>query len=211
MGLSDIFRAPPPIRDLDALGDFIDRNAAFVVQKGMYEYSRARAGHYAKVLFSEADFQAAIEEARWRAYPLGLAMVAEAVEGVLRGHAGRDRDIALDALSALVLAIHDRYAVPAALGDAEWREARTELERRLGLIGIHAAKPAKDIPEPFAEAYFALMPIDRKLRASEYPTIRNYLRVTLCNIHDEFTKRVDAAALAATLSAPRSRSSGVNR
>jgi hypothetical protein len=44
------------------------------------------------------------------------------------------------------------------------------------------------------------MPIDRKLRASEFPTIRNYLRVTLCNIHDEFSKRVDASAVAAMLS-----------
>ena len=35
-----------------------------------------------------------------------------------------------------------------------------------------------------------------ELRAA---TIRNYLRVTLCNIHDEFSKRMDAPALAAML------------
>ena len=85
----------------------------------------------------------------------------------------------------------------------EWRDARSELERRLGLIGMHAVKAAKDIPEPFAKAYFALIPIEKKLRASEFPTIRNYLRVSLCNIHDEFFKRADVAALAAMLSAPR--------
>ena len=53
---------------------------------------------------------------------------------------------------------------------------------------------------PFAKAYFGLMPIDRKLRASEFPTIRNYLRVTLCNIHEEFSKRADVPGLAAMLS-----------
>ena len=53
MGLLDMFRRAPPIRDGQSLADFIDRNAAFVVQKGIYEYSRARAGHYAKVLFRE--------------------------------------------------------------------------------------------------------------------------------------------------------------
>jgi hypothetical protein len=37
------------------------------------------------------------------------------------------------------------------------------------------------------------------LRTAEFPTIRNYLRVTLCNIHDEFTQRLDAAAMAAAL------------
>ena len=43
------------------------------------------------------------------------------------------------------------------------------------------------------------MPIYEKLRRADYPTIRNYLRVTLCNIHEEFSKRMDAAALAAVL------------
>ena len=60
----------------------------FVAQKGIYEYSRARAGHYAKVLFREPEFQAAVEQSRWRAYPLGLAIVAELVEGVLCPAAG---------------------------------------------------------------------------------------------------------------------------
>lgn len=202
MGLLDLFRRRPPIRDLPALADFIDGNAAFVVQKGIYEYSRARAGHYSKVLFGEEGFRAAVEESRWRAYPLGLAMVTEVVEGVLRGHAGAEPRAVLEALSSLVLSVFDRYEAPAALDDSTWRDSRRELERRLGLIGVHAAKPAKDIPEPFAETYFSLMPIDRKLRASEFPTIRNYLRVTLCNIHEEFSQRADAASLAAMLSAP---------
>jgi hypothetical protein len=40
------------------------------------------------------------------------------------------------------------------------------------------------------------------LRRHDYPTIYNYLRVTLCNIHDEFEKRADVAALADGLRAP---------
>jgi hypothetical protein len=202
MNLFYFFRARPPIRELPALADFIDQNAAFLVQKGIYEYSRARAGHYAKVLFSEAGFQEVVEQSRWRAYPLGLVMVGELVEGVLRPHVAEGRRVALEGLSSLVLSIFDRYPVPAALGESAWRDARDELERRLGLIGVHAVKAAKDIPEPFVKSYFSLMPIEKKLRASEFPTVRNYLRVSLCNIHDEFSKRADAPALAAQLSAP---------
>lgn len=198
LGFFDFFRGPPPIRDADALADFIDRQSAFLMQKGIYEYSRARAGHYAKVLFREQGFQDAVEQSRWRAYPLGLAMVAELVEGVLRPYAA-DRLKQLDALNTLVLSVFDRYPVPAALGDAAWRDARAELARRLQLIGMHAPKRAFDICEPWAETYFDLMPIHETLRASEFPTIRNYLRVTLCNIHDELTKRMDAQALAGLL------------
>ena len=83
MGLLDYFRRPAPIRDAARLGDFIDQHTAFLAQKGLYEYARARAGHYAKVLFGEKEFQTAIDQARWRAYPLCLAMVTELVEGVL--------------------------------------------------------------------------------------------------------------------------------
>jgi hypothetical protein len=200
LDLLRLFRRPPPIADAAALSDFIDRQAAFLMQKGIYEYSRARAGHYSKVLFREQGFINAVEGSRWRAYPLGLAMVAELVEGVLLPHA-EDRQRQLEGLNALVLSVFDHYPVPAALGERAWSEQRAELVRRLQLMGLHAPKRAFDICEPWAATYFDLMPIHEKLRGSDYPTIRNYLRVTLCNIHDELTKRIDAPALATTLRA----------
>ena len=199
-------RRRPPIGNLAALADFIDENAAFVVQKGIYEYSRARAGHYAKVLFRESGFLQAVEQSRWRAYPLGLAMVTELVEGILNSQVlssqdARDRRFRLDALSELVLSVFDRYPVPAAVGESAWRDARAELASRLALIALHPPKWAKDIPEPLAEAYFNLMPIHEKLRGRDFLTIGNYLRVTMCNIHDELTKRMDAPVLAGMLRA----------
>jgi hypothetical protein len=198
VGLLDIFRRPTPIRDTEQLADFIDRNSAFLTQKGIYEYSRARAGHYAKVLFGDTGFQAAVEVSRWRAYPLGLAMVGELVEGVLRPY-GNDRREQLEALRQLVLSVFDRYPVPTGLGHQEWSEARAVLARRLALVGLHPPKRAMDIPVQFAESYFNLMPIHEKLRRNEFPTIRNYLRVTMCNIHDELTRCMDAAGVARLL------------
>jgi hypothetical protein len=189
------FRAPSPIRDADALADFIDQNAAFVAQKGIYEYARARAGHYSKVLFRERQFLDAVEQARWRAYPLGLAMVAELVAGVLRIHSEDDRNRRFDALMELVLALFDRHPVPPSLGEQTWAELRAQLARRLQLISLHPPKRAMDIPEPFAQAYWDLMPIHEKLRTQDFPTTRNYLRITMCNIHDAFSKRLDAVAV----------------
>jgi hypothetical protein len=43
------------------------------------------------------------------------------------------------------------------------------------------------------------MPIHEKLRGRDAPTIHNYLRVTMCNIHDELIKRVDVPAVADSL------------
>ena len=199
MGIFDIFRRRPAIRDAPGLADFIDRNAAFVVQKGIYEYSRARAGHYAKVLFGEPEFSAACARARWRAFPLGLVMVGELAEGVLCPTRQEERHAQIDAIRALTLGVFDRYPVHAALGATDWRVLRDDLGRDLLRVGLHAPKWAKDVPAPYAKKYFDLMPVHEKLRGRDAPTIHNYLRVTMCNIHDELTKRVDVAAVAESL------------
>ena len=194
MGLFDFFKRRPPIRDAAALGDFIDRNAAFVVQKGLYEYSRARAGHYAKVLFADKGFHAAVENSRWRAYPLGLAMVAEVADNVLHSDGAADRAEGLKQLSALVLSVFDRYPIPAAIDPQTWSALRVELERRLKLIGLHPPKRAMDIPATYIHPYFDLMPIHEKLRGRDFPTTHNYLQVVLCNVHEELSDRIDLRA-----------------
>ncbi len=193
--LDRFFRRQPPISDRAALADFIDAQSAFLVQKGIYEYSRARAGHYAKVLFAEEGFAKSVEHSRWQAYPLGLAMVGEMVEGVLRPHAGDRRRAMLDELTAMVLSVLDRYPVPPSIGEDAWLVARSELAKRIELTAGHAPKRVMDIPEPLAETYFALMPIHEKLRGRDFATTRNYLRVSLCNIHDELIERMDKGAL----------------
>src|SRR5688572_3286824 len=131
MALFDLFRRRPPIRDAGALADFIDRNAAFVVQKGIYEYSRARAGHYAKVLFSEPEFHTALEHSRWRAFPLGLAMMAKVVDAVLHGESVVERRAHIDAINGVTLSVFDRYPPPAVLTPDIWHNLRADLERRL--------------------------------------------------------------------------------
>lgn len=199
MGFFDWFRRAPPIRDAEELAAFIDSQAAFLMQKGIYEYSRARAGHYAKVMFGEQMFVDAFNLARWQAYPLGLAMVGELVEGVLRGLGNSDPKQVATWVRHLVLSVFDSHPVPPQVGGQRWREARADLALRLQRIGMHPPKRAMDIPETLAKAYFDLMPIHEKLRGRDFPTTHNYLRVTMCNIHGELTQRMDVQALSQLL------------
>jgi hypothetical protein len=194
-----LFWRRPPIADLESLADFIDERAAFLIQKGMNEYSRARAGHYAKVLFTEKEFLDALDLSRWSAFPLGLAMVGEMVEGALRPHAA-DPARQLDGLIDLVLSVFDRYPTPAPLTPESWDEARAELVRRLQSASLHAPKRVMDIPRPYARTYWDLMPIKKEIRTADFPTTRSFLMIMLCNIHDELTKRSDLPVLAASLS-----------
>ena len=87
-----------------------------------------------------------------------------------------------------MLAVFDRYPVPAALGSDEWRELRAELARRLADRHCIRRSAPWISRSNGRRAYFDLMPIHEKLRGRDFPTTRNYLRVTLCNIHDEFSR-----------------------
>lgn len=194
-----LFWRKPPIADLDSFADFIDQRAAFVVQKGIFEYSRARAGHYAKVLFQEPAFHEAVEQSRWGAYPLGLAMVGELAEGILRPYAGPDSERQLKRLSVLTLSVYDRYTKPDAIAPDKWLNGRADISRYLKGIATHPTKRAMDVAEPYVKTYFDLMPIHKQLRASDYPTLRNYLRITMCNIHDDLSDRMDAPAISRLL------------
>jgi hypothetical protein len=194
-----LFWRRPPITDLGALAEFVDERAAFLVQKGLHEYSRARAGHYAKVLFNEREFIEALDRSRWSAYPLGLAMVGELVEGLLRRHASGEASQHLDPMRGFVLSVFDRYPTPAVLGEAAWRDARAELDRRLRFLGLHPPKRAIDIPGSYARTYWDLMPISKEVRTPDFPTTHSYLRITLCNFHDELTSRADLPLLARLL------------
>ncbi len=199
MGIFDIFRREPWVTDAAGLADFLDRQAAFLGQKGIFEYSRARAGPYGNVLFDDKGFLAEVEKARWLAFPVTLAMVTEAVEGVLRAAAPARREAVLDGVTAAVLAVFDRYPQPAALDAAVWTEKRGELIHDLAAIGLHAVKRVMDVPSRYVDRYVAAMPIHEKLRAKDVPTIHNYLKANLCNVHDAFVRRANVAALVEAL------------
>lgn len=202
MGLLDfLLRRKRPIADLPALADFIDAQAAFLVQKGIYDYARARSGHFAKVMLADKGFQEALDRARWRAYPLGLAMVGELTESLLVASADGDRRGLLEPLAALVLSIHDRYPQPATLSAAEWQAGRADLALHLERIGMHPPKRTLDIPESFFQRYFSLMPFDKPLLTPDAPTARGFLQLTLIAVQNQLIERMDSPALATQLRA----------
>jgi hypothetical protein len=201
MGILDfLLRRKPRLDSPQRLADFIDEHAAFLVQKGIYDYSRARAGHYSKVMLADEGFQGALNRARWRAFPLGLAMVGETVESVLAPHSGGDRRRELDPLIKLVLSVYDRYPRPAELTDEEWAAGRADLALHLDRLSTHPPKRVIDIPVPFAERYFAMMPFDEPFLTPDAPTARGFMQLQLVKVQDELTNRMDADAMVKQLS-----------
>lgn len=199
MGLFDVFRRPPPVASLGDLDDFADGHAAFLVQKCIFEYVRARSGTFSSVLFKEKAFVDALEQSRWRSYPICLGHVLQMVDAVMRPHAS-DRVAALtDGLVDAAGRITARYEVPAGMAPDFWASAHRYVEGRLRRATLAAPHPVKDIAKEDFRAFFDQLPIHETLRGYDFSLVQNNLRVNLCRAHETFLARLDGPVLLARL------------
>ena len=171
MTLFGLFGRKSPIQSPKELADFIDEQASSLLHEGL-------------------------EAPRWRAYPLGLAMTGELIDGVLRIHAGTQKQALADEYIDLVLGVFDRHPVPTEIGKEAWRDARSALALRLDEISTRPAKSAGDIPTQYVKRYLALIPAAAKPDAG---ATQEVLARNLLNAGQELEKRMDAAAMAAEL------------
>ena len=190
-----------PIRDPAALAHFIDGQSLILSERSVEDYVRGRAGAAAESLFTVPAFRAALEKARWEAYPRALAMVGELVDIELRPHASAAKGAVLSALTDLVLTRLDRRAPPTAIGAAGWSAARAELSRSLGELARGRARTLDAIAGEHASYYLAIMPIDPRLQADDFPALGNQLTSSLAAIRDRLVQQASLPSLAEKLAA----------
>ena len=200
MGLFDIFRKPAPVRTFADLEDFLDSRASFLVQKCVYEYSRARAGILWQKLFQEVGFRQAVERSSWQNYEIGLGNVALMIDATLRRHAGSGDLEFREGLKIAADNVTDRHPIPDGFDGQFWVGVRERVGRRIDRAGLAAPKPVKDIPQDMADEFFAALPIHENLRGHDYVLISNNLRINLCSMHEDLLRRCDPAELANVLS-----------
>ena len=195
MGLFDYFRRPPPITTFSQFVDFLDSRTAFLVQKTVYEYCRARSGVLWSKLFKEASFIAALDKCRWLNYPLGLSQLLQMVEGTLREDAAGREERLIEGLLAAAETVTGRYPVPPGFERGFWRVSRNRIADRLAHARLAPPRDVKDIPTDTAREFFDNLPIHETLRVHDFALIRNHLRSNLCRLHEEFLERVERPAI----------------
>jgi hypothetical protein len=186
---------------VEALEDFLDRQAAFMAQKGIYEYSRARSGLLSSKLFAEPAFLSAIETARWRGYALCLQNVTLMAEHAIRPHAGAAAVPMREGLLIAVARICGRYPVPSGLAPTFWGDVVERITRRVRQAGLAAPHAIKDLPLETTGEYFASLPIHADLRTVDYELVTNNLRVNLCRAYEDFVAGADLPRVARALAA----------
>jgi hypothetical protein len=198
MGLLDWFRSGPPIDRREALIEFVETRAAFLIQKNIFDYTRARSGPFFSSIINEAEFKKAVEVSRWSSWPLALAALAEMIHGALYAKAPSHAAL-VAAISKVALEVFDKYPVPEALGPEKWSDAREDLRARLSQLETHPPKFVKDIFMPTAKQIFDALPIHEELRKTDFEMVQNQLRINLVSMHDEFVRRANIPALLTSL------------
>jgi hypothetical protein len=208
MRLLESFFRRPLIADGAGLADFLDSRSAFLVQKSIIEYSRARAGLFSTQLFKEAAFRDALEVARWHNYPLCLLCAALMAEHVLRSEAGERAELMRGGVVSSVADVCRRYPVPPSGAPDFWVRAEERITRRVWQAGLAAPHPIKDIPKEIAKEFFAGLPIHADLTTFDFELITNNLRSNLCRAYEEFVAAIDTPVLVRALVAEQSAHAG---
>lgn len=178
------------------LGAFLHARAAFVSQKAMYEYCRARAGVMWDKLMLERAFVVELEHGRWQAFVAALSDLALVAELVVRPHAvGTGHGAALAELAVDVMASEPQLA------EAGVDTAPVAAEIRLRLAEAVAAPPRKvfEISERSGGRIFALMPLHPSIRRHDEPMIVNSVRFLMVRAYEDLSAAADGPRLAAAL------------
>jgi hypothetical protein len=183
-----------------AAGDFADflaAQTAYVAQRSVFEYCRARTGFNWDKLAVEPLFLERLEVCRWEAYAVVLAEIAELALIRLRRDGTADPKTYLAGLVEAAHAALRRHPVPS--HRTSWTDAADAIERHLARALLATPRPVHLLGLQSADAIFDLLPIHPDLRPADREMFRNSLRFALCRVFDETARRFDVPALEAAL------------
>jgi hypothetical protein len=191
-------KSRPPVATLDELADFLAAQTAYVAQRTVLEYCRARTGLNWDKLFREQRFIDSLEVCRWEAYVEVLAEVAELALIQLRRQSTADPQAYLPGVVAAAVAALLRHPVPG--HRTSWDSASAHVAHHLAQSLLAGPRAVHLAGFGAADAIFARLPIHPHLRREDRDMFRNSMRFALCRVFEEMTRRLDVAALAQALS-----------
>jgi hypothetical protein len=192
-----IRKGRPPVATLAELADFLAAQTAYVSQRTVLEYCRARTGFNWDKLYREQAFVDSLEICRWEAYAEVLAEVAELALILLRRQSPGDPQAYLPGLAGAAGAALLRHPVPG--HRPSWDAASAAIEQHLAQSLLAAPRAVHLAGFGAADAVFAHLPIHPDLRREDREMFRNSVRFALCRVFDEMTRRLDVPALAQAL------------
>jgi hypothetical protein len=187
-------RPDPRIAAYAEFLDFLESRSAFLAQKCVYEYCRARSGINWDKLMLEADFLAAYEISRWEAFGAALADLVVYLEGQLRPADTRLHARLVDRLivaAALVLA---RHPVPAHKPEG-WGTEIAQLRERLNTTQLGQPLAAAEVSKTSGARIYATLPLHRDMTRHDRELVTNAVRFNFSRIASDLEQQLDVEPL----------------
>jgi hypothetical protein len=179
------------------LADFLGAQSAYVAQRSVIEYCKARTGLNWEKLSLEQSFLERLEVCRWEAYAIVLSDVAELALIRLRRDGAAAPESYLPGLVAAARAALLRHPVPS--HRTSWTDAIEAVERHLARAALAAPRPVHLLGMQSADAIFDLLPIHASLRPEDREMFRNSVRFAICGAFDAMSSHFQVPALEASL------------
>jgi hypothetical protein len=186
-----------PVTTGEELADFLAAQTAYVAQRSVIEYCKARTGLNWEKLSLEQSFLERLEVCRWEAYAIVLAEVAELALIRLRRDGAATPEAYLPGLVAAARAALLRHPVPS--HRTSWTDAADALERHLARAVLAAPRPVHLLGVQSADAIFDLLPIHASLRPEDREMFQNSVRFAICGAFDAMSRCFEVPALEASL------------
>lgn len=185
--LTRFFGRPEPISTVPGLGQFMDRQSAFIAQKCSVEYCRARAGVNWDKLMLEAPFIEAMEICRWEAFSAVLSDLAVMVEGHFRSRTpGRETRLA-EAVTRVAAGVYANYPAPPHRPEPSWRVDIEGIRTRLARAQLAPVGPVHEIGRTAGARIHAVIPIHGDLMIHDRELVQNNVRFNMCRAYEDLT------------------------
>lgn len=195
-----IRRDSGPIDSLESLCAFVSTRSAFVAQKTLYGYLKARMGTRYPSMFENDVIISSVNIAKLNVFAACLSDLAiYAAWRSLRDASFGAPDYRDLALRCFKRGLDDNHEQILGIEAFSLTDALTDFERRLALHDWDSARAAPELFTASPAALFKWAPIAPELKRDDQEIVENSIKFTWRDIRAQFEKRIDGAGIAADL------------
>ena len=178
--------------------DFLESRSAFLAQKCVFEYCRARTGLNWDKLMLEKDFLAAYEVSRWEAFGAALADLVVYLEGQLRPADTRLHARLVDRLLVAAGTVLARHPLPEHKPEG-WGGEIAALRERLDESQLGPPRGAAEVAKTAGARIYAGLPLHPDMTKHDRELVTNAVRFNFSRIASDLEEQIEVAPLLAEL------------
>ncbi|WP_422368477.1 hypothetical protein [Pelagibius sp.] len=196
-----IRRDSGPIDSVDGVCSFVSTRAAFIAQKSLYGYLKARMGTRYPSMFEDDVLIASIDIAKINIYVACLSdLSVYAAIRSLQAEAVDDKVYRDLALRCLKRGLADNAEQARNIEAFSVSDSLADFEKRLAFVDWYSDLPVRHLFTASPAALYKWAPIAPNLKREDKEIVENSIKFAWRDVRAQFEKRIDSSRVAGDLS-----------